>query len=714
MATSSDAEEQPDERVTYIVKDQPWDPLASPGLTRAQASIPRNLVFQYDSSNEVTAVISREYIPPGTRFGPLVGKIYTKETTPKAAEASSLWTIYSQGCRQKVVDTSDPWHSNWMCYVRLVPSRLRHNLTAVQTGGAIYFYSPRPILAGTELWAWDSRLEGQLERPELEGPPLHVHWLYQGSPQHDPENHSTDDQEVTAILSNNKDEEEDPVLEEVKPSKTNPNQMAGSGETLSGEVWQQVQEDCLSQQTLDVGQKPGQTNPQNQSDPDQSDMTPNRQASPQCCQHNSDTSLQKDLALGMNGLYPSYPLYSHIASLHPPYLYSYGSLPEDYPRFLLPPYSSAFPAFPPLRRLGDLSPMDISMNTVPAYRKYLGEGHHQYPGAEGLSPPMSLGKQDTGEPHTTKDPMLPTAPKVLASQTGVFSQSLLTGPTTVGTLPNPATSQPRAASHTGPWNEKMPLNVPCANQLEPSLDAGLPLCPLKKQNGKIKYECNICSKSFGQLSNLKVHLRVHSGERPFQCHICKKCFTQLAHLQKHHLVHTGEKPHQCLVCNKCFSSTSNLKTHLRLHSGERPYQCHLCHNRFTQYIHLKLHRRLHERPRLHRCPSCSRAYIHSISLELHRHGNCPLFSCHGCNATTSRVNGMIDQFDLSEDAFSLVESGLDPHSAVLLMETLILREVEAGYTRSVRREITPMYFPRQAPSCFMLKQEEPQRPMQTA
>ncbi|CAD7678493.1 unnamed protein product [Nyctereutes procyonoides] len=247
--------------------------------------------------------------------------------------------------------------------------------------------------------------------------------------------------------------------------------------------------------------------------------------------------ISKDLPFCLHPISPAYPL------LLPPYPCTYGALPSvQCPPLLMLPSGSSYPtmAVPSLLMKVNEPRHPTAQRDIP----------YPYPGASpasGQIPPFQARNRDPGAARTYSP-----------------------GPKSTGRV----AAARRAPAGSRPGTTALPYL-------------------LKKENGKTLYECNVCSKNFGQLSNLKVHLRVHSGERPFQCALCQKSFTQLAHLQKHHLVHTGERPYECLMCHKRFSNSSNLKTHLRLHSGARPFQCSVCPRRFTQHVHLKLHHRLH-------------------------------------------------------------------------------------------------------------------------
>ncbi|XP_076789650.1 tissue-resident T-cell transcription regulator protein ZNF683 [Arvicanthis niloticus] len=146
-------------------------------------------------------------------------------------------------------------------------------------------------------------------------------------------------------------------------------------------------------------------------------------------------------------IYPTLPGYSLLPL---PYLFTYGALPSaQCPNlFMLPPDSK----YPSMAAPGLLMT------------------------ANGLGP---------GIPQE----------KILLLYSGVFQSAGHTQHSQVGSRSSRDASTPGQAGVAAP-----------ARQAMPGSRAGVMALPypLKKENGKILYECNVCGKNFGQLSNLKV------------------------------------------------------------------------------------------------------------------------------------------------------------------------------------------------------------------
>lgn len=76
--------------------------------------------------------------------------------------------------------------------------------------------------------------------------------------------------------------------------------------------------------------------------------------------------------------------------------------------------------------------------------------------------------------------------------------------------------------------------------------------------------CLCCGKLYSRKYGLKIHMRTHNGYKPLKCKICSRPFGDPSNLNKHVRLHAqGETPYRCEFCGKVLVRRRDLERHVR-------------------------------------------------------------------------------------------------------------------------------------------------------
>ena len=131
-----------------------------------------------------------------------------------------------------------------------------------------------------------------------------------------------------------------------------------------------------------------------------------------------------------------------------------------------------------------------------------------------------------------------------------------------------------------------------------------------------KFSCTECSYVSKCVTNVKLHMQIHSEERrEFPCDKCESVLSSKSGRDLHiRRVHEKQKQ-TCPICQKQF--ISSLDKHFQtVHEGKR-FPCEFCGHQSTQMSSLKMHIEAKHKGVKHNCEHCGKSFSQVGTLNLH-------------------------------------------------------------------------------------------------
>ncbi|KAL0985022.1 hypothetical protein UPYG_G00151960 [Umbra pygmaea] len=85
-----------------------------------------------------------------------------------------------------------------------------------------------------------------------------------------------------------------------------------------------------------------------------------------------------------------------------------------------------------------------------------------------------------------------------------------------------------------------------------------------------QYKCSVCPKTLTSAHNLSLHMKVHAEQESggdHRCDMCYKSFSQLSLLRQHQESHVGQVVYECTECDKAFAFPHLLDDHQKTHAA---------------------------------------------------------------------------------------------------------------------------------------------------